>query len=100
MPRAITMNQRAGTMVVTGWSHPGMLAIGKIIPDSSALGIIVPTSAPSIAARCDVVRAATSTPSDSETMVNSTLSASRSSDAARETGRRKTTHAASSAESR
>ena len=43
MPRAMTMNQRAGTMFVTGCSQPGMLAIGKIIPDSSALGSIVPT---------------------------------------------------------
>jgi hypothetical protein len=51
IPRAITMNHRAGTMFVTGDSHPGMLAIGKIIPDSSALGNMVPTIAASIAAR-------------------------------------------------
>ena len=33
-----------------------MLAIGKIIPDSSELGSMVPSIAPSIAARCDDVR--------------------------------------------
>jgi len=61
----MTMNHRAGTMFVTGRSQAGMLLIGKIIPESSAVGIIVPISAPSIAARCEVVRAATSTPSES-----------------------------------
>ena len=38
MPRAMMMNQRAGTMFVTSCSQPGMLAIGKIIPESSVLG--------------------------------------------------------------
>jgi hypothetical protein len=44
-----------------------MLLIGKIIPDKSVLGISVPSIDASIAARCDVVRAAIITPSASET---------------------------------
>ena len=34
-----------------------MLSIGKMNPDSSIVGSIVPTSAPIIATRCDEVRA-------------------------------------------
>jgi hypothetical protein len=45
-----------------------MLAIGKIIPERREFGSIVPSKAPSIAARWDGVFAAMRTPSASETI--------------------------------
>ena len=47
-------------------------------PDSSIVGSIVPTSAPSIATRCDDVRAEIRMPSDSDTRMNSSPSTSSS----------------------
>ena len=41
-----------------------MLSTGKMKPDSSTFGSIVPSSAPIIATRCDEVRAETRMPSD------------------------------------
>ena len=49
-----------------------MLSIGKMNPDSSIVGSIVPTSAPIIATRCEEVRAEIRMPSDSDTRMNST----------------------------
>ena len=67
MPRAMTMNQRAGTMFATACSGADMLAIGNTIPDRMVLGSIVAMMAVSIAARCEVVLDATSTPMASDT---------------------------------
>src|SRR5690606_36230611 len=96
-PREITMNHRAGTTTVSGLNQSGRLAIGKIIPDSSVLGSMVPTIAPSIAARCDVVRAAISTPRARPTMAYSTLAESSSVRLPRN-GTRNTSQAARSAD--
>ena len=82
MLRAISTNQRAGTMFEIARSGHGMLSIGKMNPDSSIVGSIVPTSAPIIATRCDEVRAEIRMPSDSDTRMNSRPSASSSDDAA------------------
>ncbi len=78
MPRAIVTNHRAGTMNVTHCSTVGMLSIGKTNPESICVGSIVPIRAPSIATRCDDVRAETRIPSESATRMNSVPSASSS----------------------
>ena len=59
-------------------SGHGMLSIGKMNPDSSIVGSIVPTIAPIMATRCDEVRAETRMPSDSDTRMKSRPSASSS----------------------
>lgn len=51
IPRAMMMNQRAGTIVLNHWSAGGMLAKGNTIPERSALGSIVASNATSIATR-------------------------------------------------
>src|SRR5687767_4362077 len=68
MPRAMMMNHRAGTMLLTAWRKGGMLAIGNTIPESRELGSIVASSATSMATRCDPVSDATRTPSASDTI--------------------------------
>jgi hypothetical protein len=46
----LATNQRAGTMLDTSCSGTGMELIGKIIPLSKVLGIMVPPIAASVAA--------------------------------------------------
>ena len=74
MLRATSTIQRAGTITEIARSGQGMLSSGKMKPDSSMVGSIVPTSAPSIATRCDDVLAEIRMPSDSDTRMNSSPS--------------------------
>jgi hypothetical protein len=75
MPRAISTNQRAGTTCEMICSGVGMLSIGKMNPERSMVGSIVPIIAPIIATRCDDVRAEISIPSDKVTRMNRNPSA-------------------------
>ena len=61
----------AGTTFDTARSGHGMLSIGKMKPDNSMVGSIVPTIAPIIATRCDEVRAEIRMPSESDTRMKS-----------------------------
>ena len=82
MPRAITTNHRAGTTFETIAAARGMLSIGKMKPESSIVGSIVPISAPIIATRCDDVRAEMSMPSESDTRMKSSAFGEQQRDAA------------------
>ena len=75
MLRATVTNHRAGTTRTRTASGHGRLSSGKMNPDSSMVGSIVPTIAPNIATRCDDVRAEMRMPSDSDTRMNSSPSA-------------------------
>ena len=85
MPRAIIDEPPAGHDVATrAAAAAGMLSIGKMNPDSSIVGSIVPSSAPIIATRCDEVRAEIRMPSASDTRMNSNAFGEQQHDAAAE----------------